>query len=96
MVVLKNLKEAVGILNAELAKQAVQRKLPGIIKQIGSVQEYTTVRSTSAARKARAAGSAPGAVRATKRRIGSSTDERAIMQHGTNVTTTVKVAARDG
>ena len=51
------------------------------------------MRSTSAARKARAAGSAPDAM---KRRIGSSMDERAIMQHGANVSTTVKVATRDG
>jgi hypothetical protein len=54
------------------------------------------VRSTSAARKARAAGSAPGAMRVTKRKIGGSMDKRATMQHGANITATVKMATRDG
>jgi hypothetical protein len=54
------------------------------------------VRSTSAARKARAAGSAPDTMRVMKRKIRGSMDKRAIMQHCANVTATVKMATRDG
>jgi hypothetical protein len=75
----EELERSSGNLNVGLAKQAVQRKLLGIIKQIGCVQEYTTVGSMSVARKARVAGSAPGTMRVTKRRVGSSMDKRATM-----------------
>jgi hypothetical protein len=74
-----------------LAKLAVRRRLPSVIKQIGCGQGYTTVRSTSAARKVRAAEFAPGAMRVTKRKVGGSMCKRAIMQHGANVTATVKM-----
>jgi hypothetical protein len=51
----------------------------------------------NAARKARAAKPAPGAIKVTKRKVGGSVGRgEAIMQYGANVTTTIKVAMRDG
>ena len=94
MVVPKNLKNHRNF-NVRLAKQAVQRKLPGIIKQMGYVQEYSAVRSTSAARKAWAAGPTSGTIKVTRRKVGGSVGKGAIMQHGANVTATVKIATRD-